>query len=929
MAIKRKNSKGEWIVDQEAVHTTIVDLNGNFESNNVEGALRELAEKTKQGQDLSALESKIESNRLGVIGIAERLSTAEENIEQLISNGGSGSSLPTISSKFKDTAIEKGQNLDIPIFFSSPNMGNGTAYILVNNVQVDTKGVVQGSNVITVKAEYLLGQTDNLVGIYVKDRAGIVSNQLSWEIIVGGIELSTTFDYSVDYGITDIIRIPYTIDTGITTESPKLHFYIDNKYTLYTAVNGNNFIDIDAIQLGLGTHTVRMYAEIDKYISKSITFNLVIVSTNELYLSTNFEPNQTFDYGIPIQIDYRLSKKSTEEFRVNLLIDDVVKKTQMLTVGSYYWTIESLEVGFHMIKIEAISLDYREYKTLSIPLIVQEGEYTPLEEYKMGLICDLNAVGKNNDDINVNIWEDESGNGHDAQLVNFNFGTNGFVNDTLVCDSDAYVVIPWSPWKDNALNGSTIDIIYNPINSGIEDSRVIDYTQITDELSQDGIKPFKGLFADILMAVSSSASSGSSAGRINLDDENGEIHLTWVLDRTNKFMKTYINGVLSRIMFLTDSGSGVDKFYEDFAHTEYIYLNSTKGKNCGTNNIKRFRVYDHALTSDQVLQNHLANIKDLKKQEEEYKFNYKNSSLPKMYLNGDTTNMSAYQSVPMRIEYISPNEEKYGSSFNTGIQNNEVLIQGTSSLQYVRHNYTIYLKDEYGNNMMYNPYGEGSVADYVFCLKADYVESSHANNTGIAKFVNDCLYDTKTPSQLSNDNCRTAINGFPIEVYINGEYMGVYNFNHDRYSYASYGYDYSKNPNMLVYEINSNSNTSAGAFFRYGANAESSANVTELEYYKRDFNLIYGNRTEASDTYSEIKTLVEWVSVAEQDLFKETLDEHFNREYLFRYYLMVLFIGAVDSLGKNLKINTWDGKIWYPTFYDLDTVLGIDNSGLH
>ena len=30
---------------------------------------------------------------------------------------------------------------------------------------------------------------------------------------------------------------------------------------------------------------------------------------------------------------------------------------------------------------------------------------------------------------------------------------------------------------------------------------------------------------------------------------------------------------------------------------------------------------------------------------------------------------------------------------------------------------------------------------------------------------------------------------------------------------------------------------------------------------------------------------------------------------------------------KNMKINTWDGKIWYATFYDLDTVLGIDNSG--
>lgn len=30
---------------------------------------------------------------------------------------------------------------------------------------------------------------------------------------------------------------------------------------------------------------------------------------------------------------------------------------------------------------------------------------------------------------------------------------------------------------------------------------------------------------------------------------------------------------------------------------------------------------------------------------------------------------------------------------------------------------------------------------------------------------------------------------------------------------------------------------------------------------------------------------------------------------------------------KNLKITTFDGKVWYPTFYDMDTCLGIDNSG--
>ena len=400
-------------------------------------------------------------------------------------------------------------------------------------------------------------------------------------------------------------------------------------------------------------------------------------------------------------------------------MDGKIEKTQRLQVGSYYWTITNLAVGVHTLTIRAYSDDGLEDVTLTLTLEVEKGVYTPVEDYSYGLLCDLNAAGKSNQDSTGDTWIDESGNGNNGKLIGFNFNTNGFINDELVCDNDAYVEIPWSPWASNALNGSTIDIIYTPINSGIEDCRVLDYTSVIDETSEDEIKPFKGVFADILQTIASSASSGASASKTNLDDESGEIHLTWVLDRENKFFKIYINGILSRIMFLTDDGVGTNKFYEDFSHDNHIFLNSTKGLNCGTNNIKRFRVYGHALTSDQVLQNHIANIKDLEKQEEVYNFNYNNSTLPKMYLYGDTTNMTNTQTVDMRIEYISPNEEKFGSSFNTGIQNNPVCIQGTSSLAYVRKNYTIYLKDEFGSDMYYNPYGEGSIADHVFCLKAD------------------------------------------------------------------------------------------------------------------------------------------------------------------------------------------------------------------
>ena len=43
--IKIKNSNGQWVETTKAINTKLMDLEGNFESKNVEGALRELAQK--------------------------------------------------------------------------------------------------------------------------------------------------------------------------------------------------------------------------------------------------------------------------------------------------------------------------------------------------------------------------------------------------------------------------------------------------------------------------------------------------------------------------------------------------------------------------------------------------------------------------------------------------------------------------------------------------------------------------------------------------------------------------------------------------------------------------------------------------------------------------------------------------------------------
>ena len=59
--------------------------------------------------------------------------------------------------------------------------------------------------------------------------------------------------------------------------------------------------------------------------------------------------------------------------------------------------------------------------------------------------------------------------------------------------------------------------------------------------------------------------------------------------------------------------------------------------------------------------------------------------------------------------------------------------------------------------------------------------------------------------------------------------------------------------------------------------------------------------------------------------FKKEAHKYFNLPYLIAYYLYVDFNLGVDQLAKNMLIRTWDGVIWYITYYDGDCQLGSDN----
>ena len=211
----------------DAINVKVKDSDNLFESTNVEGALNELA------YGLQNLDNDF---------------TNHKNNSSIHGGGGGGGSMPTITSDFTISKSDGISEIEIPIFFNSPNLGEGLAYVLVSNVEVATQTVQQGNN--TIKVPPLGAGKNIIISIYVKDRAGLISNQLNWTVTSGGISLTMLTDTNADYGTTSRIVLSYTI-TCMTGEDIFVYFNVDGTTYETTGINGYNTYEITGLDIGV------------------------------------------------------------------------------------------------------------------------------------------------------------------------------------------------------------------------------------------------------------------------------------------------------------------------------------------------------------------------------------------------------------------------------------------------------------------------------------------------------------------------------------------------------------------------------------------------------------------------------------------------------------------------------------------------------
>ena len=575
-----------------------------------------------------------------------------------------------------------------------------------------------------------------------------------------------------------------------------------------------------------------------------------------------------------------------------------------------------------------------------------------LQEISTGLAFDFNAIGKSNNSSDKNTW---SYRDITATLEGFNWNSNsGWVNDRLEMNAGSSITFNYAPLAGVPTStGKTIEMEWSTKNV-IDDNAVI-----CDLRGANG--------AGILITATKVSLYSKGGVVINTEyksDENVRIGFVINKSKSSTYQKLsfiYANGIISRC--------------ESWAETD-SYTSSTELKFTATSNaeisLKAIRIYDAALTPDEMLNNYILyrdNVDEMLNVYDRNDVYVKGTTtfdpekmvnrLPVMIVTGNIPvleNASDKNTqITVDIEYTNMQDP----TKNFRMEGAAMRPQGTSSMGYPKKNFRIYTRkldstkvyDYEGkliDNKLYS-FKDGAQPVDCWCLKADYAESSGTHNTGIARMWNKALYNARVTysfgdgdernivdkpvlrtnaQQIAADNgypydVRTTIDGFPILLFYRLSsqdeliFIGKYNFNNDKSTESVFGFTGIpgfNNEKMQCWEVLNNGNSLALFTTADGFDTNWS-DAFEARYPDKSTNV------------SDLKAFCTWMSGVSQENFAAQKWEHLDVYKMAAYWIYLMRHAGADQFVKNAMFTSEDGVKWYYILYDNDTINGLINTG--
>lgn len=836
------------------------------------------------------------------------------------------------------------------------------ATLMYSDTQPD---VSKGTYTLDLTKYLLLGTTDIYVKATTTDpTTGKTQTKQSY-VSVKAVTLALTSGFNIaeciakgGYGVSENVGIPYAV-SGSGTKTVTLYVDGIQKDSVSVTRSGttNGSFTLSMSGLAVGRHTVQMVAEMkasDELTlkSESIYFDILKIGSSAPYIGTKitFKDGRVFtaDHLTPtvdtgqyeqVLFDFVAYDPTATPASMSVWRDGIRTQTVSVPRTTQVYTNRFLEQGDVAMVLKCGTTEYK----LNVK-VTESG--IDLSEATAGLVLKLSAAGRSNAESEPAEWRY-----NDVQTVfeGFDWQSNGWTGDALKLTNGANIEIGYKPFANDATTtGATYEMELTCSNVTDRKGTVVD--------CMAGNVGFRLTTQEALMRTG----AGSEVGTKFASGMTLKIAFVVQEKKGNRLMMLYVNGILCGAKQYASTDSLLQ------AEPTNIRITSESADV----EVRNLRVYNRALGDDEELANYMV---DRPTSDEMVVLFEKNQVMDDEGTDVDIDKLRAMGKSVMRIvgdvNLVNQTNNKkfevpvdiyfysaYGKEYDFIIYQCGLRIQGTSSTTYPRKNYRIYFSrsTKYGTKLYVNGV---EVADFkysfkpgarpidIFCLKADFSDSSSTHNTGAVRIVNDIWKRCGwlTPPQMAykgNYDVRIGVDGFPIDLFYDnngtGEnvYLGKYNFNNEKSgSGIIYGFEGIEGFNdeaalkggrnkCICLEFLNNSET----LCLFGtSNMDTFDDALEFRFKADDT-----WATAHEDDKAAVKRLWEWIYSCKGNptKFLNEYAEYFGNDSPFAWYLITDYFMAVDNRAKNMMLVTWDGKIWYFIPYDMDTVFGERNDSV-
>lgn len=840
-------------------------------------------------------------------------------------------------------------------------------------------------------------------------------SSVSWRVQVITLRLTSSFDFATLFSKGATISLPYNL-TGSGAKTLRLlvdGVQVDERTITSSSSNGaftiltNNMIH--------GSHSLQMVAELEVsptviLNSNSIYFDVAITESGKMtpIVATRFD----YADGTVIGAGQRpiLKARQFEQYTVRYAgynpaigqdtINVSVAGSQIASIVSPFVqravTGRMVTPGAYTGNIKIAGTTY----TFGVQIAESDMDF---DEPTDNLKLKLTSIGRTNSDVDRGNW---TYGAITTTFTNVQFAGDGWVNNALRLMNNGRAVINYEPLNLNnaaaRLNAFTFQCKF----------KVSDVTDVTKKLisCMNG-----GIGFEITSEEARMVTSGNS--EVVMKFASGrEYNVAFVsmpvadpatasdYEKENSGMLyLFIDGILTGI---AQRGEG-DNIYQTGTPARI-----TMQGDSATLDVYTVRAYNNYLTADQVLDIYMLDLNSV----EEIIAKYESNAV--IDAEGDVT----VESLPVGMRYVivtgaqanGMSTVKYAAAINnkeTRYDVDEILnivkggdpqlnwvckggcirLQGTSSLAYPIKNYRIYFRSAGSSSTFGQVYlgcneqgvggtlipdakpkvsfrlanpatGKRPAPVNVWCLKADFAESSSSHNTGMAKMTNDIFIKSGSPTPAQKKvssaypyDVRTAVDGEPCYLFARNTitdkpiFIGKYNFNNDKSTEEVFGFrdvpGYHDAPwvNSVFGGQNPtecwevlNNDFPMGSYLDVNFDA---LNADGTPAWNKVWEARFpDNQGDYDDGILgkpvHLERWCKWVNSTNGNVakFRNELPLYADVQHLCKYFAFTQLLGAVDQMVKNAMLAFWydpdaQRMLAYYIFYDGDTILGVRNDG--